>query len=258
VAEEPPEEDQEAERGRAELALPPGVGVPVRPKPTERHNSNKADQGNGQDGQDGGRHGGPILMQLGPVTLSGKHIRLEPLRPGHAGALLAVAQAPEIWTWMSALPVTPDAMDAWIAEALAAQDRGLEYPFTVILMAGNRVVGSTRYMDVQAASKGVEIGWTWYAPDTWGTAVNPEAKFLLLRHAFEEWGAIRVQLKTDLKNVRSQAAIKKLGAKQEGILRSHRFRRDGSIRDSVIFSIIRDEWPQVKAALESRLAQGSG
>lgn len=194
-------------------------------------------------------------MELGPVTLSGKHIRLEPLSRDHARGLLQVAQAPEIWTWMSALPGTPDAMDAWINEALAAQERGLEYPFAVIEQAGDRAIGSTRYMDVQAASKGVEIGWTWYAPDTWGTVVNPEAKYLLLRHAFEDWGAIRVQLKTDLKNVRSQAAIKKLGAKQEGILRSHRFRRDGTIRDSVIFSIIREEWPTVKAGLEQRLAQ---
>jgi RimJ/RimL family protein N-acetyltransferase len=154
---------------------------------------------------------------------------------------------------MSALPVTAESMEAWIAEALEAQDRGLEYPFTVIQTPGGRVVGSTRYMDVQAASKGVEIGWTWYAPETWGTVVNPEAKFLLLRHAFEEWGAIRVQLKTDLKNLRSQAAIKKLGAKEEGVLRRHRFRRDGTIRDSVIFSIIREEWPAVKAALEERI-----
>jgi RimJ/RimL family protein N-acetyltransferase len=198
------------------------------------------------------------MKELGPVTLSGKHIGLEPLSRDHAGALLAVAQAPQIWTWMSALPVTPESMEAWVAEALQAQDRGLEYPFTVVRLADGRVVGSTRYIDVQADSKGVEIGWTWYAPDTWGTVVNPEAKFLLLRHAFEEWGAIRVQLKTDLKNLRSQAAIKKLGAKEEGILRSHRFRRDGTIRDSVMFSIIREEWPAVKKALEHRLAQPSG
>jgi len=195
------------------------------------------------------------MMELGPVTLSGKHIRLEPLSRHYARGLLTVAQASEIWTWMSALPVTPESMEAWIAEALEAQERGLEYPFVVVHLAGDRVVGSTRYLDVQAANKGVEIGWTWYAPETWGTVVNPEAKFLLLRHAFEEWGAIRVQLKTDLKNLRSQAAIKKLGAKQEGILRRHRFRRDGTIRDSVIFSIIPEEWPRVKAALEERIGR---
>lgn len=192
---------------------------------------------------------------LGPVTLTGPHIRLEPLRATHAQALLAVAQDPQIWTWMSALPVTQAAMDTWIEEALGAQARGSEYPFAVVDLHGNRVVGSTRYMDVEPASKGVEIGWTWYAPETWGTVVNPEAKYLLLRHAFQDWGAIRVQLKTDLKNVRSQAAIKKLGAKQEGILRNHRFRRDGTIRDSVVFSIIREEWPQVKAGLEQRLGE---
>jgi RimJ/RimL family protein N-acetyltransferase len=197
------------------------------------------------------------MTDLGPVTLSGKHIRLEPLSRNHASGLLAVAQAPEIWTWMSALPVTPESMEAWIAEALAAQESRLEYPFTVVRLADGRVVGSTRYMDVQPASKGVEIGWTWYAPETWGTVVNPEAKFLLLRHAFEDWGAIRVQLKTDLKNLRSQAAIKKLGAREEGVLRRHRFRRDGTIRDSVMFSIIREEWPGVKADLEHRLAHGA-
>jgi RimJ/RimL family protein N-acetyltransferase len=256
VAEEPTKKHEEAEYGHAELTLPPIIGISIRPKPAECGHGGERDHHNGHDGHDRRGHGEPALMELGPVTLTGKHIRLEPLRRDYAASLLAVAEAPEIWTWMSALPVTPAAMDAWIAEALGAQESGLEYPFVVVLLSSDRVVGSTRYMDVQAASKGAEIGWTWYAPDTWGTVVNPEAKYLLLRHAFEDWGAIRVQLKTDLKNLRSQAAIKKLGARQEGILRSHRFRRDGTIRDSVLFSIIREEWPGVKAELEQRLAQG--
>lgn len=144
-------------------------------------------------------------------------------------------------------------MARWIDAALAEQRAGHEHPFAVVLRDGGRVVGSTRYMDVQPQHKATEIGWTWYAPDTWGTVVNAESKYLLLRHAFEEWGAIRVALKTDARNTRSQAAIRKLGAKYEGTLRNHRIRRDGTLRDTMLFSIVRDEWPDVKRGLETRI-----
>jgi RimJ/RimL family protein N-acetyltransferase len=170
--------------------------------------------------------------------------------------LLEPAQAPEIWTWMSAEPTTPPAMRDFISAALEAESRGQEYAFAVVIKAGGRVVGSTRYMDVQPDSLGVEIGWTWHAPDTWRTVVNPEAKYLLLEHAFENWKAVRVALKTDILNIRSQAAIKKLGASFEGVLRRHRIRRDGTLRDSVMFSIIQEEWPEVKAALAKRIEEG--
>jgi RimJ/RimL family protein N-acetyltransferase len=193
---------------------------------------------------------------LGPVDLRGRHVRLEPLQQTHAAALLEVAQDPQIWTWMSARPTTPASMEAWISTALEAQERGEENPFAVI-EADGRVIGSTRYMDVQEAHCGVEIGWTWYAPDTWGTVINPECKFLMFQHAFETWGAIRVALKTDALNLRSQAAIKKLGAKFEGILRNHRIRLDSSLRDTVMFSVIASEWPGVKATLETRIASFS-
>lgn len=198
----------------------------------------------------GGRTGGA----LGPITLQGEFVRLEPLRPAHAEPLLVPAASPDIWTWMSAEPTTRPAMDEWIAAAVAAEHQGREYAFAVIQAADGRAIGSTRYMDVQAAHRGVEIGWTWYGVDRWGTVVNPEAKYLLLRHAFEDWGAVRVQLKTDRLNTRSQAAIRKLGAVTEGILRNHRVRRDGSLRDSVIFSIIDREWPAVRAQLRRRIA----
>jgi N-acetyltransferase len=194
------------------------------------------------------------MAALGPITLRGTHIRLEPMRPEHAAALLEAGRAPEIWEWMPARPVTPQAMDAWLARASRAEEQGREYPFVVIRMTDGRVIGSTRYLEVQEDDRTLEIGWTWYAPTAWGGVVNPEAKYLLMRHAFEDWRAIRVALKTDVKNVHSQAAIKKLGAQFEGTLRNQRIRPDGSYRDTVIFSIIESEWPAVKARLEQRLA----
>lgn len=165
---------------------------------------------------------------------------------------MQIAANDEIWTWMSARPDSAQAMSEWIKAALQAERHGQEYAFAIFDQTG-RLVGSTRYMDVQAANRGVEIGWTWYARPLWGTKVNPESKYLLLRHAFEDWGAIRVTLKTDLLNVHSQAAIRKLGARFEGILRQHRVRRDGTLRDTVMFSIIDSEWPTVRDRLLERI-----
>lgn len=154
---------------------------------------------------------------------------------------------------MPARPVTPETMDRWLDKAIYAESLGREYPFVVVRLADKRVMGSTRYLDVQEEDRNVEIGWTWYSPDAWGGVVNPEAKYLLMRHAFDDWRAIRVALKTDINNLRSQAAIKKLGARYEGTLRNQRIRPDGSYRDTVIFSVIESEWPGVKAGLEERL-----
>ena len=193
------------------------------------------------------------MAPLGPITLSGKHIRLEPMRPAHANALLEAGRAGEIWKWMPTKPLAVDAMDSWIEKAIKAESQGREYPFVVVRVADGHVIGSTRYLDVQEDDRNVEIGWTWYSPDCWGGFVNPEAKYLLMRHAFEDWRAIRVALKTDVKNLHSQAAIKKLGARYEGTLRNQRIRPDGSYRDTVIFSITESEWPAVKLRLEQRL-----
>jgi len=193
------------------------------------------------------------MAALGPVTLTGAHVRLEPMRPVHAQALLEAGRSPEIWAWMPARPLTPPAMETWIAKAAQAEAQGREYPFVVVRLADQRIIGSTRYLDVHEDDRTVEIGWTWYSPDAWGGVVNPEAKSLLMRHAFEDWHAIRVALKTDVKNLHSQAAIKKLGARYEGTLRNQRIRPDGSYRDSVVFSIIESEWPAVKAKLEQRV-----
>lgn len=191
--------------------------------------------------------------ELGPVALTGSFVRLEPLRPRHAGGLLHAGEDPEIWQWLSRRLLDRESVDRFIADAMEAESRGNEYAFAVIRLADERVVGSTRFMDIQRAHRGVEIGWTWYAKDVWGTVVNPEAKYLLLEHAFERWGAIRVALKTDGKNVRSQGAIRKLGAQYEGVLRSHRIRPDGSVRDTVMYSILSSEWPAVKKNLLARL-----
>ncbi|MDV3276946.1 MAG: GNAT family N-acetyltransferase [Nitrososphaerales archaeon] len=148
---------------------------------------------------------------------------------------------------------TIDGVRQWVREALEAQGGGTVYPFVVVSQTDGNVIGSTRYLEAIQEHRTVEIGWTWYSPRTWGTAVNPECKLLLLRHAFEDWNAIRVQLKTDVNNLRSQRAILKLGARFEGRLRNQMVRRDGSVRDSVMYSIVQSECPDVKIGLESRL-----
>ena len=189
---------------------------------------------------------------LGPCTLTGTHVRLEPLDSDHADALLEAGRGFD-WAWLSMKLNSRKTVLQWIDVALKAQERNEEHPFVVKLLSENRVIGSTRYMDVQQAQKGVEIGWTWYSPSVWGTFVNPESKFLLLKHAFEDWGAIRVQLKTDSNNLHSQRAILKLGAKFEGRLRNHRIRPDGTFRDSMMYSIIDSEWPKIKSDLLKRI-----
>ena len=196
-----------------------------------------------------------MAAMLGPVVLEGPHVRLEPLRREDAPRLVEAAQDEEIWSWMSSDLRTLPPLERWIDLALSAQERGEEYPFAVVRRSEGRIIGSTRYMDVQPTQRGVEIGWTWYSRDAWGGVVNPEAKYLLLRHAFEEWGAIRVCLKTDGLNVHSQNAIRKLGATYEGTLRNHRIRRDGTYRHTVMFSIIESDWPEVKRSLERRIAE---
>jgi RimJ/RimL family protein N-acetyltransferase len=190
---------------------------------------------------------------LGPLTLEGRFVRLEPLAAHHLGSLAAAAQDPAISAYLPVDLSQPGAIEQR-AEAFAArQAQGLEFPFAVIMRSDGRVVGSTSYLDVSAENRSVEVGWTWYVAEVWGKSVNPEAKYLLLRHAFEDWGAIRVFFKTDARNLRSQAAIKKLGAQYEGTLRSQRLLPDGFRRDSVYFSILDHEWPVAKARLEERL-----
>jgi RimJ/RimL family protein N-acetyltransferase len=190
-----------------------------------------------------------------PITLGAEHVRLEPLSIAHVPDLFQVAQDDEVWRWLSIPPPSSlDEMRAWVSEALELQVRVGEQPFAVIDRATGAAIGSTRYLNVEAPHRGLEIGWTWYGRAYWRTAVNTECKYLLLRHAFESLGCIRVQSRTDLRNERSQQAIERLGAVREGVLRKHRIvTRDGYHRSSVCYSIIDDEWPTVKARLESML-----
>ena len=189
---------------------------------------------------------------LGPCNLEGQFVRLEPLRPKHTAALWDVARVMD-WGWMLGRLLSREDVDRRTAEGLKTEERGEEYAFAVFLKRDDKVIGSTSYLGVASKRKIAEIGSTWYLPALWGTVVNPECKLLLLRHAYEDWGAIRVQLGTDVKNVHSQRAILKLGAKFEGRLRNHGIRPDGSIRDTMLYSIISSEWPAVKKGLEARI-----
>jgi N-acetyltransferase len=189
-------------------------------------------------------------MDLTPPTLTGRFVRLEPVAEPHREGLRAAANDPRIWEFNSVSGYGP-AFDAWFANALAPVQR---IPFTVRRLADDAIVGSTGYLDPVPPHKRVEIGHTWYRPDCWGTAVNPECKLLLMTHAFEVMRANRVSYVTDMRNLRSQAAIAKLGAVREGVLRSHMVVQGGRIRDSVLFSVIASEWPAVKDRLQARLA----
>jgi RimJ/RimL family protein N-acetyltransferase len=191
--------------------------------------------------------------ELGSVVLEGPHVRLEPLEHRHADDLVEAAADPLIWRWLPVQVASPKDLERWIDDALAAAAAGTEQAFAVVDVPTGRAVGSTRYMDIAPAHKGVEVGWTWYARAAWGGVVNPESKLLLLTHAFEDWGAIRLYLKTDSLNERSRSAIARLGAKYEGDLRNHRIRPDGSYRHSSYYSILDTEWPAVKRSLLERV-----
>jgi N-acetyltransferase len=189
-----------------------------------------------------------------PIVLEGAAARLVPLERSHAEGLFAAGQDETIWRWMTRPPFR-DVEDArgWIGEALAGLASGEEVPFAVFEASGAGPIGSTRYMDIHRADRGLEIGWTWLDAAHRRTPVNTECKFLLLRHAFEALGAHRVMFKTDLRNEISRRAIERLGAVQEGIFRKHRITRGGVLRHSVYYSIVDDEWPLVRERLEGMM-----
>lgn len=190
-------------------------------------------------------------MKVEPVTLEGRVVRLVPLQMEHADALLSVCE-PDIFKYFILYPTewTPEAFRAYVQSLLDTPDM---VPFATTLRETGQPVGVTTFMEIRPAHRGLEIGSTWIGRPYQGTAVNPEAKYLMLRHAFEKLGAIRVQLKTDGRNLHSQSAIAKLGAQREGTLRRHGIQPTGYFRDTVMFSIIDEEWPGVKAGLEARL-----
>ncbi|MBX3359246.1 MAG: GNAT family N-acetyltransferase [Phycisphaeraceae bacterium] len=202
-------------------------------------------------------------MRVSPVTLEldGGVARLEPLAEEHGPDLMEAAREESIWRWMPFPgPTTPELMRGYLGRAAAAQAAGREEPFAIVLKgergARDTAIGSTRYMEIMPEHRALEIGATWIGGTWQRSAVNTECKYLLLRHAFEVLGAVRVQLKTDARNERSQRAIERIGAVREGVLRKSRILHDGFVRDTVYYSVIAGEWPGVKARLEGMMRRG--
>ena len=189
-----------------------------------------------------------------PVVLTGRHVRLEPLQPAHAAGLYAIGRDPEIHRYLiGPAPASAAAMAATVTKALAAAATGLEVPFAIIHLPSAKVAGTTRFFEIRRKDRVLEIGHTWLGTAFQRTAANTEAKYLLLRHAFEQLGAVRVQLKTDERNERSRRAIERLGARLEGILHNYQTRWDGFVRNTAMYAIVAAEWPAVKAGLMALL-----
>lgn len=193
-----------------------------------------------------------------PVTLEGNRVKLVPLQQEHLPDLVAVARNKSIWEQLPVDGSDEKTLAGNLKTAILKRAYGEQYPFTVIDKQTGKIYGSTRLFELFQEHKKLEIGWTWYDPGYWGSGYNTECKLLLLTFCFETLGVNRVQLKTRNTNLRSQAAIKKIGAKLEGILRKDRIMPNGEVRDTVMFSIINDEWPEVKANLENQLKKQMG
>jgi len=193
-------------------------------------------------------------MDAKPVILQGKHVRLEPMTEAHIPGLAEIGVGQPFWDFMVYGNINSvDDMHNWVLDILSRTQKGTDLPFVAIHLASSRVAGATRYMNIVPKDRGLEIGGTWYGPEFQRTPVNTECKYLLLSHAFETLGCIRVQLKTDLRNERSQKAIERIGAVKEGVLRNHMILPDGRYRHSVFYSILDTEWPDVKKRLEEMM-----
>ena len=193
-------------------------------------------------------------MKVFPVTLAGRFVSLEPLCKAHIPGLAEVGLDDRIWQYMRyGIVRTKADLSAWVLDMLRLQEAGNDLPFAVIHLPGGKPVGCTRYLDIHPQDRNLEIGGTWYGIDYQRTAVNTESKYLLLKHAFESLGCLRVVFKADQRNERSQRAIERLGASKEGVLRNHVILPDGHVRSSVVYSILIEEWPQVRANLEEKL-----
>lgn len=190
---------------------------------------------------------------LSQIELAGVRAKLEPLTLEHAPALWDVARAPEIWSFFPRPLQSLRDVEAFIGEALDGQHQGVQLPFAIRDLELGRLVGSTRFADYSAPHRSAEIGWTWLSPAVWRTRINTECKFLLLKHGFEVLNLQRIFFKTDARNGRSQRAIERIGAQKEGTFRKHRICADGFVRDSIYYSIIDDEWPDIKAKLQKFL-----
>lgn len=189
------------------------------------------------------------MLNIAPVTLEGKYVRLEPLRHAHIEGIWEAGRYENIWTYMSVkIDQLQDAV-SFVETALRNEEEGIELPFAIIGQEDGKVIGSTRFLNIARKDRGLEIGFTWLTPSVWKSAINTECKYLLMRHCFEQLGCIRVQLKTDSRNLNSQRAIARIGGVREGVLRNHMILPDGYVRDSVYFSITNTEWKNVQEKL---------
>ena len=193
-------------------------------------------------------------MKIEPVTLEGEFVRLEPLRVDHLPALVEAGMDESLWKWTNNIVRNESDLERYVREALAMQGQGTALPFVTIDRESGKVVGSTRFGNIDTANQKVEIGWTWINPKWQRTAINTEAKLLMFTHAFEVWNCIRVELKTDFNNEKSKNAMRRIGCTEEGTMRNHMITESGRYRDSVYFSIIESEWESVRADLTSKLA----
>ena len=193
-------------------------------------------------------------LEIKPVVLTGKYVRLEPMTMEHAPALAEIGARQDFWDFMVYGKMENESdMRGWVSDILSRAERGTDLPFVAIHLESGRVAGATRYLNIMLNDRGLEVGGTWYGLDFQRTVVNTECKYLLLTHAFETLGCIRVQIKTDSLNLRSQKAIERIGGVKEGVLRNHMILPDGRIRHSVYYSILDSEWPDVKKRLEGML-----
>ena len=195
-------------------------------------------------------------MNPTPMILEGDAVRIVPLDPAHANDLLVAAADPEIWRYMPIpQPTSLAEVTAWIDDAWKHAGTGEQVPFALIDPRTDRAIGSTRFLEIRSEWRTLEIGWTWLAASVQRTAVNTETKYLLLRHAFRDLGAIRMQFKVDARNVKSQRAVERIGAVREGVLRKQRINHDGYVRDAVYYSILDQEWPVIEPQLRAMLAR---
>jgi len=197
-------------------------------------------------------------LRVAPVTLTGRVVRLEPLGPEHLDDLAQIGLEPSLWRWITYPVRTRDDLRAYIEDALRDREAGRAMPFATIEQSSSRPIGSTRFGNIDLFNRRVEIGWTWVALAWQRSAVNTEAKLLMLRHAFDDLGCNRVEFKTDSLNVQSRSALLGIGAVEEGTLRNHMVTASDRLRHSVYYSVIASEWPAVRARLEARLAAGGG
>ncbi|MEK4049596.1 GNAT family N-acetyltransferase [Bacillus sp. FSL K6-2839] len=193
------------------------------------------------------------IMEITPVVLIGDRVKIQPMEDYHVQELFDAGNNPDIWAHMPMRVQSIEDMKSLVNGALQAREQGSEFPFVIFDKNSGKIVGSTRFLNISIPNRNLEIGWTWLSPTVWRTRINTECKYLLLKHCFETLGTIRVQLKTDSRNVRSQQAIERLGLVKEGVLRNHMVMPDGYLRDSVYYSVIDQEWVLVKDKLESML-----